>query len=341
MGYDVSYHPIDQTFLTDTVLQIVLDRMDPTDTYAEAARVAKNRYIANQWGLALVGKHNDLFMQNLDEPKGILSRLFSFLAPEPFTPTPLFESDLHVWGRPFLIHVDDSSTVSSFIDRYIQATPEQVTEIAKDAIQACYPKDADAITVSIEDEMPSDNDFIEDVSWKLELFKTAVKNLKTGKKVQIPQGELCDPKELLENHYQLYTLEFASIFRPGWMARGYVWPTILLEEAKLDFPLIEPSDVPFRQLEAELPSINLRHDKSIRENYMTGGYVSPANVPAFKQFLSDNYRRLIEPAEADDWGEYCELCLKKIMEALCDAEKRELGFIEATEVYSGPLGSLC
>jgi hypothetical protein len=56
--------------------------------------------------------------------------------------------------------------------------------------------------------------------------------------------------------------------------------------------------------------------------------------------LIDRHSRAIDEwARSEGWGEDgAQIYLRGINEAALDAQRRGLGFVEATEVYSGPLG---
>ena len=74
---------------------------------------------------------------------------------------------------------------------------------------------------------------------------------------------------------------------------------------------------------------------TIVENYMVGGYVPPERVAALRSVIDEHHEAILAPAKEDNWEAECRVALQKITEALADAERLEMGFCEATEVYSG------
>jgi hypothetical protein len=72
---------------------------------------------------------------------------------------------------------------------------------------------------------------------------------------------------------------------------------------------------------------------------MLGGYVQPKNVPAFRRWMEKNTEKMIAACVAANWNEEgARADFLKVMEPLRDAERRKMGFLEATEVYSGLMG---
>ena len=125
------------------------------------------------------------------------------------------------------------------------------------------------------------------------------------------------------------------------MSRGYGWPSQLLQEAgvrpnpfRAALPLFEP-------LLAELPQIAKNLRPTITENYVVGGFVPAGEVAALQSTFTNALpgiqayaRKLNAPPEAFD-NDY-----RKIHEALHDARRRNLAFVEATELYSGVVGAI-
>ena len=80
-------------------------------------------------------------------------------------------------------------------------------------------------------------------------------------------------------------------------------------------------------------------ETGIISNYSLGGYVQPKNVPAFREWMEKNTEKMIAACVKEKWDEAgARQDFGKVMEALRDAERRGMGFLEAAEVYSGPMG---
>jgi hypothetical protein len=114
------------------------------------------------------------------------------------------------------------------------------------------------------------------------------------------------------------------------MDRGQVWPTHLAAEAGLGLPAAfgppEPLVAPLR---AEFPTVKWSLYDTIVENYMVGGFVAAADVPAAREWFAAHRDRILAA------NPHAALPLTKIDEALALAARLGFAFCEATEIYSG------
>src|SRR4051812_109279 len=118
MGYDVSYHPVDVDLIRSRVVTYIRGQRDINDLVADAVRLAKVRFRANAWGLGLWHLHKE-----------------TREAASPAVRVPdSFDSDLHIWGRPFFITGATPEEVSEGIDRYTAATAETVDDVAREML---------------------------------------------------------------------------------------------------------------------------------------------------------------------------------------------------------------
>jgi len=315
MGYDISYHPVDLAFFHERVIPFVRGERTLDDLQPAALRIAKVHFRANAWGLGVL---------KLDEGA-------------PYA----FDSDLHIWGRPFFITSSSPEEVSSEIDRYLAADEDQVDDIASNMLRHLDPGLPGRVIPDPEGELPDDEAILHDLFWKLDLFRSAYAALKSGQKTVNHEGNKLDASRLFATDFPLAAFSFAAHFRPGWMSRGHGWPSRLLESAgiranpfKTALPLYEP-------LAAELPQIAENLHPTIVENYMIGGLVSAPDVPGLQSTLTTATpairahagKQYGQPDAFDD-------DLRKIHEALYDARRRNLAVAEATEVNAGPLGMM-
>jgi hypothetical protein len=253
---------------------------------------------------------------------------------------PLVDSDLHVWGRPFFVTAPDPLAVSQVIDRYLDASLEVADAIAKAELGRLDPELAAVVSLELEGDAPADEELAQGIRWKLDLLRRCYQARRAGQpSVTLLDGEEADPSELLAREVPLALLEFAANFRPGWMARGIVWPSVLLLEAELDDAgCFEPPRVLVEPLSRELADVSFFLEPTITENYMVGGYVPPSKVPLLRAHLEKHSERVLARSREAGWEPECKSALRKILEALSDAERRGLGFAEATEIYSGIQG---
>jgi hypothetical protein len=322
MGFDCSYHPVDLDFFGERLVPYLLGEASIEPLLKEAVALEKLRFRAKAWALATLTKSQE-------NRKGTKA---------PGT----LDSNLHVWGRPFFIEADDPAEVSGYIDRYLAArTPAQIDAIAKEVKHKLLP------ALDVEPDMgagiPAKKALDSAVLNNLNVLADVVSAYKSGKKtVVLPSGNEDTPEHVLMGSYPTLALTFASRFRPGWMDRGMVWPTLLMANAKLDcrkfFEPPAPLFGTFFEIFPKLRKAKLR--RTIEENYMVGGYVPKDRIAELRAHLTEESEALLAKPKKEKWEEDAKLSLQKIDEALADAELRGLAFVEATEVYSAPLGML-
>jgi hypothetical protein len=335
VGFDVSAHPVDVDLIQKRLLPYVRGEGDITDLVETAVRLAQVRFRANAWGLGLLklsraeseAKRNETGAGK--EP--VAER--KWLVPESFV------SHLHVWGRPFFI-TSPTERVSEAVDRYLAATPGQVDSIAEGMLRELNPALPGNVTPSTEGKLPGPEQLAKNVRHALDFYRAAYPKLKTGERVELPDGDDASPEELFLTSFALDVVTFAANLQPGWMSRGYVWFTAFIARARLDAgEYVESAASLFQPLLQEVDGYREAFEATITENYTVGGYVRPNNVPAFRQWMEQNAEKMIAACVADGWDEDgARADLLKVMEPLRDAERREMGFLEATEVYSGLMG---
>jgi hypothetical protein len=339
MGYDVSLHPVDEAFLREVLTPYIAGQRElPEDLLRRGAQIAKNRFHANAWGLGVAHEHGRRF-EEVPKPRGVLRRLFGGGAPPELPPEPFpLETDLYVWGRPFFITDDQPAEVSKSIDQYLAASDREVGDIARAMVRRVAPSHATVIEPSYDDGVPTDEQFARSFIWKMELFRDAFSAIRSGGMVNDPDGNEHDPVELFATDFPLSAISFMAQFRPGWMDRGYVWPSKLFADAGLDLSWFETAQPLFEPLCLLEPKIQLPLTSTIEENYTLGGYVPSSRVTAFRDYFNQQEQKIVKQAAVDGWGEGAALTLRKLREAISDAASRGMGFLEASEVYSGPLG---
>ena len=306
MGFDISYHAVDVTFIQQRLLSYVMGQGDIDQLVETAARVAATRFRANAWGLGtLQACRPPRDTQRSRKKPGLFSRLFGKPTAEPETPVPSplceFEADLYVWGRPFFITNQDADDVSRAIDLYLDATPDTVDPIALEMLRTLAPTLVDTVEPDMTGTAPSSEDVKEDICNQLNQLRAAYAALGTGRKVPSPDGQEVAPEGFLAQFVPLTILSIASQFRPGWMARGCVWPTEMLSKAGLDYrEFFEPAHAIFQPLTERVPDVTRFLEPTITSNYTLGGFVPADRVEPLQQFLRDNRERILAPTVKDD-----------------------------------------
>lgn len=334
MGFDVSAHPVDVPLIQARLLPYLRGEGSIDDLVADGVRLTKVRFRANAWGLGLLAATTPADGGKSKTRKGKRPPDDAPATP----PAAGFDADLHVWGRPFFVTAPPES-VGPAIDRYLAAAPEEVDAIAREQLDLLDPALKDRVVPDADGFLPEDSVIAAGLRQELDLLRAAYPNLANGKAVTTPDGESTDPEDVFLFNMPLAVATFAAQFTPGWMARGYVWPTAFVTEAGLDADgLIESAGSLFEPLLHVIGGWQEAFEPTITQNYTVGGYVRPANVPAFRAWWAAHRDALVGPFAADGDGELGAAAYHKILEAVRDAERRGMGFLEAAEVYSGFMG---
>ncbi|MGE0322960.1 MAG: hypothetical protein AB7K71_01930 [Polyangiaceae bacterium] len=296
MGYDTSFHPVDQALIDEAILPYLLGERDEIDELlSQAVRIAQVRFRANAIGLGAL---------KADPPEA-------------------WKGMLHVWGRPFLVTQETTAGIARVIDAYLEATPEHAEEIARSELDALQPGFSARVVPSTSGNLPPPSELRAQITYRCDVLRACVSGLREGK-AEITVGDRdFEPASLVGRELMDVSLELAANLRPGWMSRGYTWPSHLIGDFRF-----APNTSLVKRAVSELPSALWCAESGIIENYMVGGYVPADRVGALRKSVSE-----VEDEDGD-----LALDLKKLSEALADAELRGLPFAEATEIYSGMSG---
>ncbi len=308
MGYDTSYHPVDVKLWHERLFPFIRGEGAIDDLIADAVRIARVRFRANAWGLGVLG----------------LPR-----ASKPVELPEWWDSHLHVWGRPFFITCDSPEEMSAAIDAYLAARPEDVDEIVKGMLDRLGPAVRKRARPDKGGRLPVDKALAYGIAYDIQTLREAYAAWKAGR--MLPgqdEGEGRDPRAALIGEMPFRLLRFASNLRPGWMSRGYTWPTHVFAEAGLKgVPRIGRATSLYAPWKKELPGLLRSLPATIESNYEVGGYAAPEAVPRLRRLLAESRPALSEALDGGD--------LRKLDECLYDAERLGMGFVEATEIYSG------
>ncbi|WP_224369069.1 hypothetical protein [Hyalangium versicolor] len=299
MGYDTSFHPVDHGRITERILPYVLGAADEIDDLVEqAVRIEQVRFRANAWGLGAMRS---------SPPEG-------------------FEPHLHVWGRPFFVTGKTPQEIATGIDAYLEAKPAEVDGIALEMCDALEPGFSTRVTPRGTGTLPPPHELAQGLRSRLDLMRSCCEALRARRTAVHYGDKTFEPGSLLGRELMKIVLEFAAHFRPGWMSRGFTWPTTLLsgDACRLfiaNMALVMPVMKAF-------PDVPWAAADTIHENYMVGGCLSPKDIP--------RVRAAVQALQTPE----LKLDLQKLDEALADAEHRHLPFAEATEIYSGVSGNM-
>jgi hypothetical protein len=318
MGFDTSFHPVDVALVRDRLLPYIAgdgadDDLD--DLVGRAVALRRVRFRAKSWAL---GAHQAAEKLGID---GLVS-------------------DVHVWGRPFFVVADGPDEVAEAVLRYVATPLDGVDALAKEMAGRIDPRLADGLAPDDSGRLPGDEELGQKLRWRLGLLRASGAALRAGGRPVRDRDQEHDAAQLMAREVPFSVVEFAACLTPGWMSRGYVWPTTLCSAAGVPATGFTAPEPLFAALRERFAGIDWFSAPTITENYMVGGFVAAADVSGARAALTANRAVLLEPPRADDWDDYALANLVKIDEALALAERLGHGFCEATEIYSGFEGNL-
>ena len=318
MGFDTSFHAVDTTLVQSRLLPYLAGQgsdHDLDDLIGRAVALRRVRFRAKAWALGALQAAKELGIEE-------------------------FDTDLLVWGRPFFVVADGPERVVDGVARYLVTPLDGVDALAREMAARLDPRLAAAMEPDQSGKLPDDEELADQIGWRMRLLRASGAAVRSGDGTVRDGASEHDPVQLLRREVPFSVLEFAAALTPGWMSRGYTWPTALCVAAGVPAPGFgEPSPL-FAPLRAEFPGIDWFSEPTITENYMVGGYVAAADVPAARAGLTGQREALLAPPRGEGWEEYCLANLGKIDEAMALATHLEFAFCEATEIYSGFEGNL-
>ena len=327
MGFDISSHPVDAGLIQKRLLPYLRGEGGIDDLVADAVRLARVRFRANAWGLGLLALVAPKGGKPGQRPKKLKAEAGGF------------DPDIHLWGRPFFVTAPPEG-VGAVIDRYLAATPDQVDAIALGQLDLLDPSLCERVVPDADGFLPEDDAVMAaGLRQELDLLRDAYPRLADGRVVKMPDGEAADPEDLFLFHMPLAIVAFAAQFLPGWMARGHVWPTAMVAEAGLDAEgLFEPAGFLFEPLLGPIGGWEEAFAPTITQNYTLGGAARAANVGNLRAWWQAHREQLVAPFAADGDAALGQSAHQKSLEAMRDAERKGVAFLEAAEIYSGFMG---
>jgi hypothetical protein len=322
MGFDVSYHPFPSHLVDGYFVPHMLGQREfPAAMRAAAKQRAAVLYRANAWGLGCASL--------MREDDALASATG-------------FDTQTHVWGRPFFIAETQPHDVTRCVDEFIACkTDADVDAMAKAQLELLQAGLSARVAPSLRDAPPSDEQVEAMVFEKADVLRDAAAALKKGVGFILPNGQERDPARVIADNLAYVALEFGAHFQPGWMDRGQVTPSMILSQIGYEKAVNRFFHSPamlFAGISKALPGVEFELPNTIESNYALGGCVPYDHIEGLMHFLFETpqVRANIEAMLRDEHGlDEPIVTMRKWREALLDAYARELPFLEATEIYSG------
>ncbi len=320
MGLDTSSHAIDVDLVQRRLIPHILAAHPIDDLIQRAVRNKLAAIRANTWSLSVLNASylvTNAEIKNApmpEKPTGFIEKMLGNRA-KPLRAKPLrlpgFDSDLHVWGRPFFIHAENPAQAAQSLDDWLiaaQSGDGAVDARVHETLAALESKRIDATLT-----LPPEQASILDALSPLDRLSPAPPNdddylptaIEIRKAFERDLAEMCeianapDPDAILRKtefgyEFSAYELQarlpydiinFASAILPGWMSRGSGYASNVFGMIGIKETVFESPETLFAPLAERCPNFSDQLFDTIPENYALGGYVPPERVARLIEIL--------------------------------------------------------
>jgi hypothetical protein len=302
----------------------------------------------------------------------------TFTRPERVPGLAAVDNDLTSFGRPFFMPVEGTERVLALYERYMQAEKggeaavdaiarEMVRELSANALnfpvgtrpavieatKRMLPFEARIVPERPDEDGPalSVAQHEKRLKRESEMWRFVFLNRKSDKPLpsefRNPDDDRADeplPAREYVRNLPLQMAGFAAELMPGWMSRGYGFASSLFDTIGVKAShVFETPEVLFKDLVKDAPEMRGALNTTIVENFILGGYVPAAKMKTFVDLLAKHERAMVlafhkGPAPTPEQIKFLAEDYIKILEPATYALKNGFGYLEAAEIYSGPLG---
>jgi len=337
MGFDTVFLPVDTRFIQDKLLPYFVGKKELDDIFKKIPSLVKHRHRANDWGLRVLNAQPRPLQPPYDGWGPHVWRYFQTKRAQRKRHRKMlevheFNSDLHVWGRPFFIARND---VNEAVDQYLAARDiAEVDRLAAEMVENLVMPILDDPETLDRHVYPTDIRIIATITRDFRRCKKAIAGLSRGKGAVPGRFRGYNPQKFVEHRLPMITLRLSSLFTPGWIDSGRCWPTAMLKAAQIQSDIFETSSGLFEPIFENLPGLKQNLQATITGNYMVGGYVPPHRIAELEALLLDSQYKLKTAMSKGGWsGNSFDLVYRKLLEAVAYAKYKGFGFAEATDIY--------
>jgi len=301
----------------------------------------------------------------------------TFTRPERVPGLPIVDNGLTSFGRPFFMPVEGTERVLALYARYLQAAQggeaavdaiarEMVAQVGANALnfpagtrpaviqatRAMLPFEARIVPERSAEDAPALTaaQYEKVFRRESEMWRFVFLNRKSDKPLpeDFRNRDDCEDDPLPVREYvrnlPLQMAGFAAALMPGWMSRGYGFASSLFDKIGVRASHVFETPEPlFRDLVKDAPELREVLNATIVENFILGGYVPPRKMKTFVDLLAKHEREMVlafhnGPAPPSEAMKVLAENYIKILEPATYALKNGYGYLEAAEIYSGPLG---
>jgi len=338
----VSFHPIDLKFFDELIAPLVAGRkVNPEDFLRRAPRMRQNGWVARGFAVAMAQWAEGAEAPKADPTASPWKRLRANLERIDYKPDELarhaarvFDPDLHLDGRPFLIGEGSAERVAAAVDAYLAAETDVAAEkIAREQLARLDAELAREIEPADIPELASE------LGYRSDLLGLLTKIYELGRLAREGRGWVdaeAPPRpaaEALPDELPWRAVSMHARVTPFWIGRDVDGLETICRAAGVRAPdCLGPAWRVFAEACEAFPALKDSLGLELKRARDVGAFVGPSEVPELVQFLADHGARIITAATRGGEGAMATALLRKIKECAVYAQRHGFGYLEASGI---------
>jgi hypothetical protein len=338
----VSFHPVDLTLFDELIAPLAAGRKVNPESYLQRApRVRQTAWIARRYVIALEQLAMAAEAPKAEPTASPWQRLRANLERMDYKPDEsarraarVFDTDLHLDGRPFFISEGSAERVSAAVDAYVAAdTDVAADKIARDQLSRVDSELAKALEPADLAELPSDLGYRSDLLALLTKIHDLARLAREGRAWVDPDVPPRPAADALPEELPWRAVSLHSRVMPFWVARDVDGLETICRAAGVPPPdCLGPAWRVFAEACEAFPALKSTLGLELRRPKDVGAYVAANEVGSLLTFLSDHGAKIINAATRAGEGATATSLLRKIKECAVYAQHHNLGYLEACGV---------
>ena len=336
----ISFHPLDLDLFDRYITPLITGgKIKPEEYLDEAIRLRENLH---QAGATVRGIENH--MENAAPPsaengdplwKRLKVKLDAMEHRVDEVTTVLLrkvEPDLHLDGRPFFITERSARKVGELVEEYRTAgNADQVDALAREQLIRMDRRLAGAIEPLPGKALSNNYNYRRELLDHMRALYDLARTARAGGDWPDRNDHRIKAVRVAERELPWRALYIHSRAVPFWHGRDVDGLETVCRAGGVDPPnCLVPAWSVLAEACSEHPGIRENLQVELSSDHSVGAYVAPGEIADLLDFLNISGTRIIQEATRQGAGPTCTLLLKKIRECATYAERRGVGYLEAT-----------
>jgi hypothetical protein len=338
----VSFHPLDLAFFDELIAPLVAGRkVNPEEFLRRAPRMRQNGWVARRFAISLSELTEGAEAPKADPKSSPWKRLRANLERIDYKPDELarhaarvFDPDLHLDGRPFLISEGSAERVAAAVDAFVAAESDAAAEkIARDQIARLDAELGRGIEPADIPELPSELGYRSDLLALLTKIHELGRLAREGRGWVDADTPARPAAEALPDELPWRAVSMHARVTPFWIGRDVDGLETICRAAGVRAPdCLGPAWRVFAEGCEAFPALKDSLGLELKRPRDVGAFVGPSEVPALIQFLADHGTKIITVATRGGEGAMATALLRKIKECAVYAQRHGFGYLEASGI---------